>query len=168
MSDRSEVDHPGERAGDRDPAQKPVTVEQLQEELRKLKLQTWIAYGLVALFFAAGGGYVLHESAVREDGQCRIFEKDEEQAVQQLETTYLFMTGRDEDAELYDVALEGLPRAEAEAVSENAPGYCNDEGVGLPEPDPTIPERPPLLDKRHPELPPQPGVEASRGEPSSP
>ena len=158
MTDRSPLDNPGQRASDHDPAQKPVTIAELQEEIRKLKLQTWIAYGLVALAFAGFGGYILHESAVREDGQCRIFEKNQAQAVQQLEQAYLFMAGRREDAELYDLAYTRLPELELEAVANHAPNYCDDKGVGLDEPDPVLPERPPLLDARHPELPDPPAA----------
>lgn len=167
------LDHPGRRVEDQDPEQRPATVGDLEKLVQTLKTELtatrrqlrrtrWTAAGLYAfamLAYAGLGGYVLHEAAVREDGQCRIFEKAELDAVQQLRQTYDFMVERKPTAELYDLALSGLLQAERTAVSEDAPGYCDDEGVGLdetPEFEPAVPKRPALLDKRHPDLPDQP------------
>jgi hypothetical protein len=35
-----------------------------------------------------------------------------------------------------------LSTTEAEARMDDAPPFCDDEGIGLPEPDPVVPPRP--------------------------
>jgi hypothetical protein len=96
------------------------------------------------------------EAAQREDGQCRIFEADQLAEVEELRDTYAYLAEAQRlgpaarDAQLYRFALARLPETEAKAAEDQAPAYCDDlddrgREIGLPEPDPVVPTRPPAL-----------------------
>lgn len=85
------------------------------------------------------------EGNERRDQTCRLFEKQADESVRQLAQTYKFLERPSPGLRgLVPLVLSGLARTEAEAHVP-APAYCDAPGVGLPEPNPRIPPRPPAL-----------------------
>jgi hypothetical protein len=84
------------------------------------------------------------ESEERRDQMCRLFEGDHMADVIRLERTYEFLdrTGKtDLSNSLRAEILRSLPELEREARNDSAPEFCDEEGIGLPEPDPVLPPR---------------------------
>jgi hypothetical protein len=89
---------------------------------------------------------VVVDSTERRDQMCQLFEADHLADVNRLERTYRFLSSpaaRDDEA-LLQVALVELPELEREARVDSAPDFCDEDGLGLPEPDPVVPDRPDL------------------------
>lgn len=90
------------------------------------------------------------ERAERTDQNCKLFELDHLQDVRDLRDTYKFLSNKEaatENPGLTRFIILNLPRTEKEAKIDSAPEYCDDPGLGLPEPDPVIPNRPDNLDE---------------------
>jgi hypothetical protein len=92
---------------------------------------------------------VRREGSERRDQSCRIAERKQRADVERLHRTYAYLlrelrAGRT-DTPLNIEVLRGLGQAEAEAREDDAPPFCDEPGVGLPEPDPVVPDRPLVL-----------------------
>lgn len=88
------------------------------------------------------------ERARRADQTCLLFERDYERNVMRLANTYSYLVAlgpRERDSSLNRTVLAQLPDTEGAARTSKAPAYCDAPGVGLPEPNPRLPERPPIL-----------------------
>ena len=98
------------------------------------------------------------EGIERRDQTCTLFETDHLQDAQRLARTYQYLdnlTPAQRREPLNQALVAQLPETEAEARSDSAPPYCDEPGaeaekngaepVGLPEPDPILPERPASL-----------------------
>jgi hypothetical protein len=97
------------------------------------------------------------EGAAREDQFCLLTERDHRQDVRSLRATYsylLSLTPEERQSTLNQLVLRELPKTEVEAKTDAAPKLCDqpgrygDRNVGLPEPDPRIPKRPPKLKRQ--------------------
>jgi len=103
------------------------------------------------------------ERNIRADQACNLFETDHLKDVQELKQTYKFLLDPDavtENKALVKFIVLNLPRTEEEARLDSAPPYCdgtfpNGDDIGLPEPDPKIPERPKALDQLTKQITPQ-------------
>lgn len=106
---------------------------------------TMIAVGLAAFSV----GKVVKEARERQDQLCTIAERKQLADVRQLHSTYDYLAKKvaqdiDPNAgviSLNDI-LASLPQVEEDAFFDDAPEFCDEPGVGLPEPDPEIPTRP--------------------------
>lgn len=101
------------------------------------------------------------EGAERRSQNCTTFEGAHRQEVDRLNQTYAYilkLTPAERRTTLNRTVIAGVPRLETEASSDSdnegvlVPSYCDEPGVGLPEPDPIVPKRPAKLKKI---LPPQ-------------
>jgi hypothetical protein len=71
--------------------------------------------------------------------------------VRALRKTYLYLEQlkpAERRTTLNRFILHKLPSVEREARTDQAPGFCDEPGIGLPEPDPRIPQRPKGLRER--------------------
>jgi hypothetical protein len=85
------------------------------------------------------------EGVERRQQSCQLFESDHLADVQALRRTYHYLGGlsaRERRTGINRALLVNLPRTEQEARTDSAPDFCDKPGVGLPEPDPVVPERP--------------------------
>jgi hypothetical protein len=85
------------------------------------------------------------EQAERRDQNCHLFEGDHLRDVEDLRSTYKYLnqlTAVERRTAINQAILRSLPMAEGEARVDRAPDYCDAPGVGLPEPDPVVPDRP--------------------------
>jgi len=95
------------------------------------------------------------ERVARSNQSCELFETDHLQDVQQLRQTYRYLislTPEERQEPLNRFVLINLPDAEQQALVDRAPEYCdgeqpNGDDIGLPEPDPKVPDRPAELVK---------------------
>jgi hypothetical protein len=96
------------------------------------------------------------EGAKREDQFCLLVERAHRQDVRQLRSTYAYLISlppEDIHSVLNQLVLRELPSTELKAHTDSAPKLCDEPGhygdknVGLPEPDPEVPKRPPQLDR---------------------
>lgn len=150
----------GRRKTDADPVEVADVLEELRTAVELVRKRSRFLVALYVIMFVAMIGFVAwleHEGDVREDGQCRIFEGDQKDENDELKDTYNFLYRAQQKPELrdtllYDFALARLPVIKAKAEEDQAPGYCDEDGVGLPEPDPVLPEPPKGL--KLPQLPP--------------
>lgn len=128
-------------------------------------LRLWLAFGgwrdvwvftLTALVLVSL--YRLQvEAQQRRDQSCTIQEKKQLADVTQLKQTYKFLLDpASKKSGLYKVVLISLPRAESEAREDDAPAFCDEPDVGLPEPDSKIPPRPASIKLPKPPPPPPP------------
>lgn len=88
------------------------------------------------------------ERDIRSDQTCELFETDHLQKVQSLRRTYKYLaqlTPEEASQPLNRFIITILPQNEQEAVIDRAPEYCDEPNIGLPEPDPKIPDRPKVL-----------------------
>lgn len=107
---------------------------------------------LTSYLFARVGG----EGRERRSAICRIMEGTHETAVADLNRTYAFLESlprEDYGTPLTVAVINGLPAKEAAVRGERltsdgrtirgevVPLFCNDEGIGLPEPNPEIPPK---------------------------
>jgi hypothetical protein len=110
---------------------------------------TWVA--LVASLVALASVPLVYikisnEGRERRDQTCTQSEREHLVKVQELRRTYGFLTNPKKrrllGPGLTKLVILGLPRTEREARVDPAPPFCNEPGIGLPEPDPVIPPRP--------------------------
>lgn len=91
---------------------------------------------------------VRRESRQRVEQDCLKEERDHLKDVKNLRRTYRFLVNYPEDQRtdpLYIALIQTLPQTESAARTDNAPLYCDEPNVGLPEPDPAVPKRPKSL-----------------------
>jgi hypothetical protein len=113
-----------------------------------------VAYIAIAVSVVAVGGYFINKNALdnfedealaRVDQTCRLFEADHFEDVEGLRSTYTFLNNvrgtREAETALVQFVVRTLPRVESEARVDAAPPYCDEEDVGLPEPDPELPQK---------------------------
>lgn len=86
------------------------------------------------------------EGRERRDQSCRQDERAHLADVVQLRRTYQFLL-QYPDSELAPAVMQSLPALEQDARVDKAPAWCDKPGIGLKEPDPRIPKRPPELRK---------------------
>lgn len=86
------------------------------------------------------------ESRERRDQSCKVTEKAQRVKEQQLARTYQFLVAARANGEtgstIYKFIVASLPAQEAKARLDEAPLFCDEPGIGLPEPDPVVPPRP--------------------------
>ena len=88
------------------------------------------------------------ESKGRRDQSCRISESQHKADVDGLRRTYDYLkqlTPRQRRSPINRAILANLPVTEREARMDPAPPFCDEPGIGLPEPDPVLPKRPKSL-----------------------
>lgn len=96
------------------------------------------------------------EAKQRRDQSCTIQEKKQLADIVQLQQTYRFLLDPESKKNgLYGPVLIALPRTESEAREDDAPDFCDDPGVGLPEPDTKVPPRPTAIKLPKPPPPPK-------------
>jgi hypothetical protein len=96
------------------------------------------------LVIGAVVGYVKWEADTRADQNCHIWETIHARDVVQLADTYQYLAQlkpHQEDDPINVFIRIRLPETEAKA-KDIAPDFCDKPGLGLPEPDPVIPEKP--------------------------
>lgn len=85
------------------------------------------------------------EQAERRDQLCGLFEADHLADVKVLQGRYRLLSDPDRrallGAGLTRLVVLGLGEIEREARTDTAPEFCDEPGVGLPEPDPVLPRR---------------------------
>jgi GAF domain-containing protein len=89
-----------------------------------------------------------HANTERRHQICLADEREHLQQVDQLRVTYDYLSGltdRQRRTALNRALLQQLPMVEKQANTDVAPEFCDEPNVGLPEPDPLVPERPPGL-----------------------
>jgi hypothetical protein len=95
-------------------------------------------------FFALLKVYV--EGNHRRDEACTLFERMHAADVKKVTDTVRFIAHPPPRlAGLVNLARAQLPVTFADAEASTEPGYCNEPGVGLPEPGPRVPPRPASL-----------------------
>ncbi len=121
----------------------------------------WLVY--VCCFVAIGYTWAANHSAVskitaegrdRRSQTCTTFESEHLQEVRQLRATYAYLlalTAQERRSTLNRFVIRQLPererdaRTDADAFGVTVPAYCDEPGIGLPEPDPVTPKRPASL-----------------------
>lgn len=117
-------------------------------------LTTFIAVGLAAWAVVGTQNQVddlKAETSQRIDETCRISEAKQKNDSEALASTYAYLAGlrpREFGQPLNRAILAGLPRTIREATTDDAPPFCDQPGIGLPEPDPPRPCRAGMLSKR--------------------
>jgi hypothetical protein len=82
---------------------------------------------------------------MRRDQSCKLTETAQLKKVESLENTYRYLsalTTEERATTLNRFIFQGLRKQEQEARIDSAPKFCDEPGIGLPEPDPPIPARP--------------------------
>jgi hypothetical protein len=82
------------------------------------------------------------EGMERRDQTCVLFEREHLRHVIRLERTYDYLDGlprRERGSSLTRAVVRQLPELEVDARTDSAPPFCDEPGVGLPEPDPEPP-----------------------------
>lgn len=85
------------------------------------------------------------EGRERRDEDCSIRESKQADDVRALRRLYRYLLGlspEDLGTDLNKAVLAGVPRAERDARTDDAPDYCDEPGIGEPEPDLKVPRRP--------------------------
>jgi hypothetical protein len=86
------------------------------------------------------------ENRERRDQSCAISERKQATDIKKLRQTYAYLHRKRREGRLGEdlprEVIRALPRSEAEAHEDDAPPFCDEKGIGLPEPDPVIPSRP--------------------------
>jgi len=114
----------------------------------------FLAIGVSTAGWLQLGSNIKREGRERRSETCRTFEGQHLQEVQQLSKTYDYLAGltrRQLRDPINRAVLKNLPELEQNARSDQdqhgvfVPLYCDAPGVGLPEPDPKVPDRPAVL-----------------------
>lgn len=109
-----------------------------------------VSYG-VCFLLALGGVFLtlnlIAESKGRRDQSCTQSERKHLEDVKQLRRTYAYLVdpakfGDRKGSDLYNVVLAQIERTERQARIDPAPKFCDEPGIGLPEPDPVLPTSP--------------------------
>lgn len=85
------------------------------------------------------------ETKERVDESCTISETKQKADVDALIATYRYLgelSGKELAQPLNKAVLAGLPTTVRNAQTDDAPSYCDEPDVGLPEPDDKVPEVP--------------------------
>lgn len=88
------------------------------------------------------------EQRERRDQSCEIAERKQRVDVKRLRDTYAYAVRipvEERGTQLNQAILEQIPQVEMDARLDDAPSFCDEEGIGLPEPDSRVPERPASL-----------------------
>lgn len=93
------------------------------------------------------------ESKHRRSDTCRVFEGQHLQEITDLKGGYDYLASipRSKWTQLEKTVYKRLPKQESDAKSDTdqlgpyVPAYCDEEDIGLPEPDPVVPKRPATL-----------------------
>jgi hypothetical protein len=88
------------------------------------------------------------EANHRRDQACVLFERQHAKDVRQLVQTYDYLVGltpKQRARGINPAVIATLPQTEDSARTSTPPRYCFSPGVGLAEPKPRIPSRPPGL-----------------------
>lgn len=123
----------------------PLSAEQaLRRSTRRARALAILA-AVIAIGGVALGAYSLYLGGHRRDEACLRDEREHKREVRGLRDLYTYFAGLSPKQARSDpvtqFALTQLPQARREARSDEAPEYCDEEGVGLPEPDPKLPPR---------------------------
>ena len=89
------------------------------------------------------------EAIDRRDQSCSLFERQHLTEVNQLRDTYRYLESippENRSDPINKFIRSSLPEVERTAQVDRAPPYCDEPGVGLPEPDPVLPKRPKALE----------------------
>lgn len=103
---------------------------------------------------------ILDQNAQRRDSRNQIClgdEREHRRNVEGLRLTYRYVLELEPDQlnePINRLIITQIPQAEQDAYIDQAPAFCDDPGIGEPEPDPTVPARPRAIDKLLPEGPP--------------
>jgi hypothetical protein len=102
-----------------------------------------------------------HQARVARDQVCTVFERNANDAVDQLSQTYDYLSvvqppdlvGKEPASNLNVAVLTNVPNLERRAKAVTAPEFCLEDGVGVPDPPKPVPDRPAhvtyLLDSLH-------------------
>lgn len=115
-------------------------------------LRAWKAIAATALILAALSvlltavlfARIASESHDRRSQECVFLETQQAKAVENLRRTYDYLehlTPAQRHEPLNRAIRQALPVAESDAKAP-VPAYCNEPGIGLPEPGPAVPKRP--------------------------
>jgi hypothetical protein len=114
-----------------------------------------IGYVFLVVYVTVIGGVAVeqqrdfNEEALRaRSANCLQFERDHLRDVDQLRQTYAYLEqlrpGEFEQP-INRFIVARLSETETAARTDTAPDYCDEPGLGRPEPDPVVPERPAYL-----------------------
>lgn len=112
---------------------------------------------------------ILKQDVQRRDSRDQICEGDEREHrrnVEGLRLTYQYVLELDPDERnepINKLIISQIPAAEQDAYIDQAPDFCDEKGIGEPEPDPTVPARPKAIDDLLPPGPPYIPPGAVRG-----
>jgi hypothetical protein len=106
-----------------------------------------LTLAVVGLAVAVGIGFfqLRSEANARRDQTCTLFERQHSSTVSRLRDTYSYLEDlapHERDDRINAAVLAGLPKLEQEAQANVEPDFCNEDGVGQPEPGAVIPRRP--------------------------
>lgn len=85
------------------------------------------------------------DTKARINESCTIAERKQKKDVDDLKATYAYLLKLPPDQRrkgINGAILAQLPKSEAAAREDDAPSYCDEPNVGLPEPDTLVPDRP--------------------------
>jgi len=80
----------------------------------------------------------------RRDEQCRFFEQQESASFKRVIASYKYLDDlprRERHTPLTRAIVRALPDTYKEASASRAPSYCDEPGIGLPEPGPRLPKQ---------------------------
>lgn len=109
----------------------------------------WVLVFGTIIFVAVTGAnqraQIDKESDARADQACQLFEQSHYNDVQQLKQTYAYLkqlSPEERKQPLNRFIIVRLPITEKQASKDTAPEFCDQPGLGRPEPDPVVPKRP--------------------------
>lgn len=89
---------------------------------------------------------VAREAKIRVNESCIQSETRYNNAVQQLDNTYKYLLSltpqERQSSTLNKFIVKNLPKTEQDARDAAPPRFCDQPGIGLPEPNPIFPDRP--------------------------
>jgi hypothetical protein len=112
---------------------------------RRRKVRWGLIFDRTLTMFAVGIAFfailkIASEGITRRDETCKLFERQHAADVQQVAQTIRFLNHPPRLlAGLVVFAEAQLPQTYRDAVASTEPSYCNEPGVGLPEPGPVLP-----------------------------
>ncbi len=118
-----------------------------------MKRLPYINLFLIALTFMVSAwlySQTVGEVAVRVDQTCRIFEQNHRSSVSRYKSSLDYLVKlppAERNQGINRAVLKNLPVLRQETLRDKAPAYCNEPGVGLPGPEPSVP-RDPFVEKK--------------------